>query len=197
MPYTENAFFTLPIELHTQIFSLACSPSSCSSALSYYTAFYTGLALSLVSKYVHAASAPVRHQAVALYSWNEMVAFERTISSRRCNSRVRYLSIICDELPRDPVLLQLEDAATTPQSLELTLLNVIKKILYAVSDGLYELEIGFQVIERIKDPLAYLSLSGPLFFPCLEAMFFIYEDIHDVSDYMPSLERFDGCMREF
>ncbi|KIK71482.1 hypothetical protein GYMLUDRAFT_52558 [Collybiopsis luxurians FD-317 M1] len=169
MPSDTNAFFALPIELHTQIFSLACSPSTCSSVLSYYTAFYTGLALSLVSKYVHAASAPVRHQAVVLCGWNELLAFERILSGRKCNSRVRYLSIICDELPRDTVSL-LPKNATTPRSLELTLLNVIKNIMHAVSEDLYELEIGFQVIQHIKDPFAYLSLSGPLSFPNLETM---------------------------
>ncbi|KAF5377124.1 hypothetical protein D9757_008806 [Collybiopsis confluens] len=165
-----HAFFTLPTELHTHIFTFACSPSDPNSgAFSYCTAFSTGLALSLVSKYVQAASTPVRYRTVVLCSWNQMLAFERVLSGPQISrSRVRYLSIICDEVPKDiPGLLP-----GLTCTLECTLLDIIKQILYAAADDLYELDIGLQAISCIKNPLAYLSFSGSLYFPQLEKMFY-------------------------
>ncbi|KAJ3795086.1 hypothetical protein GGU11DRAFT_758639 [Lentinula aff. detonsa] len=195
MTRDEHAFFTLPPELHTHIFTLACTPNptkGCSAGPSYYTACYTGIALSLVSKYVRAASVPARHQAVVIYGWREMVAFERILSNPHAHSRVRYLTLVADELPQDPISLLSECSSTTsfssalsPSSSRLShktvseqkLLEVIARILRRVGKDLYELEIGFQAIEHVKDPLAYLSLTGPgphlpLFFPCLDTMFY-------------------------
>ncbi|KAJ4471730.1 hypothetical protein C8J55DRAFT_151827 [Lentinula edodes] len=196
MTGSEHAFFTLPLELHIHIFTLACTPNStkeCTAGPSYYTAFYTGIALSLVCKYVRAASAPVRHRAVVIYGWREMLAFERILSNSQTRSRVRYLTLVADELPQDPISLLSEGSYATGSSsalsppstsqfcyktgLERKLLEVVARILRGVGNDLYELEIGFQAIENIKDPLAYLSLTGPgphspLFFPCLDTMFY-------------------------
>ncbi|KAF5377149.1 hypothetical protein D9757_008799 [Collybiopsis confluens] len=166
------AFFTLPTELHTHIFTFACSPSDPNSgAFSYCTAFSTGLALSLVSKYVRAASAPVRYRTTVLCSWDEMLAFERILSGPQISrSRVRYLSIICDEVLGDiPLLLT---GNVCPRTLECTLLDTVKQILYAAADDLYELDMGLQAISCITNPLAYLSFSGSLYFPQLERMFY-------------------------
>ncbi|KAE9388595.1 hypothetical protein BT96DRAFT_926975 [Gymnopus androsaceus JB14] len=179
----DHVFFTLPPELHTHIFTLACSPSSTRDStvgLPYYTAFITGISLSLVSKYVNAASAPARHRAVVIYGWQGMLAFERIVSHTSTGtgsrSRVRYLTLVADELPQDPV-------STFPQyqfsgikdkvEVERLLLEVIARILRVIGEDLYELELGFQAIENIKDPLGYLSFSGPgsaLSFPTLQTM---------------------------
>lgn len=176
-PDEDHTFFTLPTELHTYIFTLACTPSSariCAVGPSYYTAFLTGLALSLVSKYFHIASAPARHRAVVIYGWQELLAFERVLLTRPRTStscsRVRYLTLIADELPH-PAL----QAKVNETELEESFLDAIARILRVVGKDLYELELGFQAIENIKDPLTYLSLSGPgspLSFPTLETMFY-------------------------
>lgn len=173
-----HTFFALPIELHTYIFTLACTPSStrvCTIGPSYYTAFLTGLALSLVSRYVYAASAPARHRAVVIYGWQELLVFERVLLAESCastsRSRVRYLTLIADELPHDPSLLSEVDKIEQEKSF----LDVIARILRVLGKDLYELDLGFQAIDNIKDPLAYLSLSGPgspLSFPSLKSMFY-------------------------
>ncbi|KAJ4470851.1 hypothetical protein J3R30DRAFT_3408117 [Lentinula aciculospora] len=183
-----HAFFTLPPELHTHIFMLACTPNSTTeftACPSYYTASYTGIALSRVSRYIRAASAPARHRAVVIYGWREMLVFEHILSSQM-HSHVRYLTLVADELPQDSGLLLSEysSPALSPRSslqpchkanLERMLLEVIARILRNVGNDLYELEIGFQAIENVQDPLAYLSFTGPnlpLFFPCLNTMFY-------------------------
>ncbi|KAJ3826882.1 hypothetical protein EV361DRAFT_952486 [Lentinula raphanica] len=205
-----HAFFTLPPEIHTHIFTLACTPNAtrgCISGPSYCTASYTGIALSLVSKYIRAASAPARYRAVVIYGWREMLAFERILSRLgHTHSRVRYLTLVADEMPQDPDSLLSECVPTTssnsssssssssssalsPNSSsgvshklisEQKLLQVIAKILRRVGRDLYELEIGFQAIENVESPLKYLSVTGtgphsphsPLFFPCLDMMFY-------------------------
>ncbi|KAJ3769408.1 hypothetical protein FB446DRAFT_220392 [Lentinula raphanica] len=202
-----HAFFTLPPEIHTHIFTLACTPNSttgCVSGPSYCTASYTGIALSLVSKYIRAASAPTRYRAVVIYGWREMLAFERILSRLgHTHSRVRYLTLVADEMPQDPDSLLSEcipsssnssssssslSSALSPDSSgvshklisEQKLLQVIAKILRRVGRDLYELEIGFQAIENVESPLKYLSVTGtgphsphsPLFFPCLDTMFY-------------------------
>ncbi|KAJ3715857.1 hypothetical protein C8R42DRAFT_680578 [Lentinula raphanica] len=205
-----HTFFTLPTEIHTHIFTLACTPNSttgCVSGPSYCTASYTGIALSLVSKYIRAASAPARYRAVVIYGWREMLAFERILSRLgHTHSRVRYLTLVADEMPQDPDSLLSEcvptssssnssssssssSSALSPNSSsgvshklisEQKLLQVIAKILRRVGRDLYELEIGFQAIENVESPLKYLSVTGtgphsphsPLFFPCLDTMFY-------------------------
>ncbi|KAJ3761375.1 hypothetical protein EV360DRAFT_80287 [Lentinula raphanica] len=206
-----HAFFTLPPEIHTHIFTLACTPNAtrgCISGPSYCTASYTGIALSLVSKYIRAASAPARYRAVVIYGWREMLAFERILSRLgHTHSRVRYLTLVADEMPQDPDSLLSEcvptssssnsssssssssSSALSPNSSsgvshklisEQKLLQVIAKILRRVGRDLYELEIGFQAIENVESPLKYLSVTGtgphsphsPLFFPCLDTMFY-------------------------
>ncbi|KIK71504.1 hypothetical protein GYMLUDRAFT_338178 [Collybiopsis luxurians FD-317 M1] len=178
-----HPFFSLPPELHTEIFTLTCSPSPtrvCTAGPSYYTAFTTGISLSRVSKYVNAASAPARYRSVVLYGWQEMLGFERMLAKYPPNhSRVRYMTLVADELPQDPSRLLTKESypLSAPSSsnklgLERLLLDVIARILRAVGKDLYELEIGFQAIEHVKDPLAYLSLPGPLCFPNLATMFY-------------------------
>ncbi|KAJ3994339.1 hypothetical protein F5050DRAFT_1775276 [Lentinula boryana] len=176
MAPSNHPFFTLPTELHTHIFILACTPSTargCNTA-SYYIAFFTGKALSLVNKYFNATSAPARHRAVVLYGWREIYGFHRILSEPSYGacacSCTRYLTLIADDLPQDPPLF----SSIVEQVSAVTLmLDVIKSILYMVGHGLYELDIGLQAIECISNPLAYISLRGPLLFPHLTTLFFV------------------------
>ncbi|KAJ4471756.1 hypothetical protein C8J55DRAFT_563434 [Lentinula edodes] len=177
-----HAFFVLPPELHAHIFMLACSPSSaagCTTA-SHYIAFFTGNALSLVSRYFNFTSAPARHRTVVLYGWRQIYAFDRILSKQTvgacAHSRTCYLTLIADDLPKDPASLlpegSLSQRGLDKTRVELLLLNVVATILKMVGNDLYELEIGFQAIEHVRNPLAYLSLKGLLFFPRLEMIFF-------------------------
>ncbi|KAJ3898818.1 hypothetical protein F5879DRAFT_979222 [Lentinula edodes] len=161
---------------------LACSPSSatgCTTA-SHYIAFFTGNALSLVSKYFNFTSAPARHRTVILYGWQQIYAFDRILSKQRvgvcAHSRTCYLTLIADDLPKDPASLlpegSLSQRGLDKTRVELLLLNVVATILKTVGNDLYELEIGFQAIEHVRNPLTYLSLKGLLFFPRLEMIFF-------------------------
>jgi len=182
-----HPFFTLPPELHTRIFTLACTPVSAregDTGTSYLAASLTGIALALVSKYVNAASAQARRWAVVLYGWRGILAFERCLGKNDIRTgRVHYLTLICDELPSDPTSLGLltdgfgflsPQSSSFDRNVEKLLLKVIAKILRIVGDDLYGLEIGFQAIEHLKDPIAYLSHStgSPLSFPHLETMFY-------------------------
>ncbi|KAJ4470873.1 hypothetical protein J3R30DRAFT_3531592 [Lentinula aciculospora] len=149
---SNHAFFSLPSELHTHIFMLACSPvptEGCTTA-SHFIASFTGKSLSLVSKYFSAASAPTRHRAAVLYGWREIYAFDRTLSepSTVAGTRVRthYLTLIADDLPQDSASLSAFQKARA----EKLLLDAVKSI-----------------------PLAYLSQTAPLSFPRLETMFFV------------------------
>ncbi|KAF9069339.1 hypothetical protein BDP27DRAFT_1421124 [Rhodocollybia butyracea] len=165
MASSDDGFFALPTEIHTEIFTIACSPS-CFGGSSDYAAFLTGISLSLVSKYVRAASAPARHRVVILYGWQQLLAFEGLISNPHTSSRVRYLTLICDELPRDSSVSFLSSSKAGAYEI---MLGVIARLLRAVETDLYELELGFQAIEYVSDPLAFLS---PLYFPNLGKMFY-------------------------
>ncbi|KAF9071969.1 hypothetical protein BDP27DRAFT_1361408 [Rhodocollybia butyracea] len=179
-----HPFFTLPPEIQTQIFTLACTPASTWGSTvgpSYLTASLTGISLSRVSKYINAVSAPVRRRAVVIYGWKAILAFEECLQSTSiCTSRVRYLTLICDELPSDPTSLGIPANDTGPRcstnrKVERLLLEVIARILRIIGDDLHELEIGFQAIEHLKDPIAYLSHSSPqspLSFSQLQTMFY-------------------------
>ncbi|KAJ3739730.1 hypothetical protein DFH05DRAFT_1529979 [Lentinula detonsa] len=175
MAPSSRPFFTLPIELHTHIFILACTPSTAHgcNAASYYIAFFTGKALSLVNRYFNATSAPARHRAIVVYGWQEIYGFHRLLSKPSYGacalSCTRYLTLIADDLPQDRPLFSMNEQA----SAETLMLDVIKSILHMVGNGLYELDIGLQAIECISNPLAYISLRGPLLFPHLTTLFFV------------------------
>ena len=78
----------VPPEICTKIFSQACLDSG-----------YTGRSLSLVSKFIHDTSQPVKLQSISLHGLNEIAAFasllERTPPHLR---RIRYLFITSHEL---------------------------------------------------------------------------------------------------
>ncbi|KAJ3820295.1 hypothetical protein F5878DRAFT_620031 [Lentinula raphanica] len=179
-----HPFFILPPELHTHIFHLACSPCTAvqgSTTSSHYIASFTGKALSLVCKYFHAVAAPALHRAVVLYGWQEIDNFHCMLSPTTCRTtcshvnRTRYLTLIADDLP--PNTSAVRSSLSSPTgfgraAVETLLLDIIRSILSMIGDGLYELEIGFQAVECIEDPLTYLSLKGPLIFPNLKTLFF-------------------------
>ncbi|KAJ3894424.1 hypothetical protein GG344DRAFT_62985 [Lentinula edodes] len=160
-----HAFFVLPPELHAHIFMLAC-----------------------ISRYFNFTSAPARNRTVVLYGWRQIYAFDRILLRVRNEMKdsssyggfSRLFSPYWDchvyDLPKDPASLLPEGSllqrGLDKTRVELLLLNVVATILKTVANDLYELEIGFQAIEHVRNPLAYLSLKGLLFFPRLEMIFF-------------------------
>ncbi|KAE9397994.1 hypothetical protein BT96DRAFT_921099 [Gymnopus androsaceus JB14] len=137
----DHVFFTLPPKLHTHIFTLACSPSStCDSTvrLPYYAAF-------------------------GILAFECIVSCTSTGTGSR--SRIRYLTLVADKLPQDVSAFPQHQFSGIKDKVEVErlLLEVIARILRVVGEDLYKLELGFQVIKNIKDPLGYLLLLGPGF----------------------------------
>ncbi|KZP08182.1 hypothetical protein FIBSPDRAFT_939142 [Athelia psychrophila] len=117
----------VPSEIWRNISSEACTDTG-----------FTGLSLSLVSKFVHAASEPVKLQSVALFGPHRITAFDSFLLEVPAHlRRVRYLFISCHSLPTDGVKASRRDQAEVEEQIT----GAIRRILVNVAEYVEVLEI--------------------------------------------------------
>lgn len=143
----------IPSEIWTYIFSHACTDTG-----------FTGLSLSLVSRFFHEAVQPVKLQSVALFGAQSIVSFDSSVLTLPASlRRVRYLLISFRSLPRPSAFDSAKPDRNKQREAEKVMIGAIQRIIEAVAEGveILELYIPSQTFEN-DDRYIYLQRPIPL-----------------------------------
>ncbi|KZP11944.1 hypothetical protein FIBSPDRAFT_961762, partial [Athelia psychrophila] len=145
----------IPSEIWTQICSEACTDTG-----------FTGLSLSLVSKFVRAASEPFKLQSVALLGPYRIIAFDSFLLEVPAHlRRIRYLFISYHSLPTDGVKASRSHQAVVEEQMHMS--EAIQRILANAADYVEVLEIHAPSVTLYNTPNEPIPLIPLIPFPRL------------------------------
>ncbi|EPQ53780.1 hypothetical protein GLOTRDRAFT_131111 [Gloeophyllum trabeum ATCC 11539] len=128
-PHRQTVMVEFPVEIWEPIFSLACTDDG-----------RTGCSLSLVSKFIHKVSAPLRYQSVLLEGITQMSSFLRVMKGNPESTPKVECLLLCDRSP-DLCHVDKESCSDTPQALSQAWRAVLHELLPVVSHYLRTLTV--------------------------------------------------------